>query len=186
MTNTAENILLDDRMELIDGQEIRKSLPGKKHAQAETRIVAHMDRFFSRRKRDDGTGGWWILSEISIQYQATGRRLIADIAGWKRERVPVLPDDYPIGIKPDWVCEVCHTTRKKDMMLVPETLKAEGVEWYWLVDVEEELVIVYRLQGANFVLLGTWASENGTVMIPPFETVGILLPRVFGADLDED
>ena len=49
-------------------------------------------------------------------------------------------------IRPDRVCEVCHTTRKKDRELVPDTLSKAGVPYYWFVDAEELFLEVWELQ----------------------------------------
>ena len=31
--------------------------------------------------------------------------IVTDIAGWRRERMPVVPDVAAIELTPDWVCE---------------------------------------------------------------------------------
>jgi len=32
--------------------------------------------------------------------------MVPDLAGWHRERLPVLPNDAWLALAPDWVCEV--------------------------------------------------------------------------------
>ena len=179
----------DEREELIDGEVVYKALSGGKHSHIENRVSTNVSHLFDRKKRKDGSGGWWILTEASIQYRKVsekGRQLTADVAGWKRERVPACPSTFPIEELPDWVCEICHTTRKKDTTIVPETLAADGVEWYWLVDVEDELLTVFHLENGRFYVLKTWSKEDGKVRIPPFETAEFSIPILFGEDAEDE
>ena len=51
-----------------------------------------------------GPGGWWILDEPQLHL---GEDIVVpDIAGWRRERMPVFPDTAYTTLAPDWVCEV--------------------------------------------------------------------------------
>lgn len=180
---------LKQRAEMIDGQIVYKALPGGEHAAAEYSFTHGIGAFFNRKKRNDGTGGWWILPEISIQYlkiSEKGRMLTADIAGWKRSEVPERPKGNPIKISPHWVCEICHTTRKKDTILVPETLCAEGVEWYWFVDVEENLLTVFHLENGRYSVVKTWSKDFGNARIPPFDAVEFSLSVLFGDEPEDE
>ena len=184
-----EHEIQEERAELIDGQVVYKALPGGRHADIESAIGAAIRIPFRRKKSDDGRGGWWILSEVTVQYRKIsekGRMLTADIAGWRRDRVPVCPSEYPVDERPDWVCEICHTTRKKDTTIVPETLAAEGVPWYWFLDVDAENLIVYELSESGFVLRKSLFREDGKVRIPPFEAVELSMPVLLGDDPEED
>lgn len=195
MSSTAKHLddiereFLEERAELIDGQVVYKALPGGRHGQIESSIDRAVGSLFHRKKRDDGRGGWWILTEVSIQYRKVsekGRRLTADLAGWKRERVPACPSAFPVEDRPDWICEVSHTTRKKDTTIVPETLAAEGVPWYWLLDVEAENLTVYELSESGFVLRKSLFREDGKVRIPPFEAVELSMPVLLGDDPEDE
>jgi hypothetical protein len=35
------------------------------------------------------------------------------VAGWRRERMPEMPDDEPIRVVPDWVCEILSKTTRQ-------------------------------------------------------------------------
>ena len=51
-----------------------------------------------------GPGGWVILDGPELHL---GRDvLVPDLAGWRRERMPKLPDGAAVELAPDWVCEV--------------------------------------------------------------------------------
>ena len=61
-----------------------------------------------------GLGGWWILDEPQLHLDED--IVVPDIAGWRRERMPVPPDAAYITLVPDWVCEVLSpSTRKFDL-----------------------------------------------------------------------
>ena len=55
-------------------------------------------------KGRDGPGGWWILDEPELHLGPDV--LVPDLAGWRRERMPVFPDARWFELAPDWVCEV--------------------------------------------------------------------------------
>jgi Uma2 family endonuclease len=187
--DSSEREMMEERVELIDGQVIHKALPGGKHGHIENRVSSSVGTLFDRKKRADGRGGWWILSEVTVQYRKVsekGRMLTADIAGWKRDRVPVCPSEYPVPERPDWVCEICHTTRRKDTTIVPETLAAEGVNWYWFLDVDAENLMVYELAGSGFMLRHSLFREDGKVRIPPFDAVELSMPVLLGDDPEDD
>ena len=122
--------------EWIDGVIGIKALPGWLHGNVTSQMLRTVGGLFHRHQASNGEGGWWIASEISIQYLNTDRILQADLAGWKRDQHSQPPDGFPVTIRPDWVCEVCHTTRKKDRELVPDTLSKAGVPYYWFVDAD--------------------------------------------------
>jgi Uma2 family endonuclease len=184
-----ERDIMDERAELIDGEVVYKALPSGKHGHLESSINRVVGTLFHRKKRDDGRGGWWILNEVSIKYRELsekGRRLSADLAGWSRDRIPVCPSEYPVAERPDWVCEICHTTHKRDTTIVPETLAAEGVPWYWFLDVDAENLMVYELSEAGFVLRKSLFRDDGKVRIPPFEAIELSMPLLLGDDPEDD
>ena len=180
--------LSNEKLEYVDGRVTQKTLPGGRHGRLENRIGSRIGTLFDRKARPDGQGGWWIMTEASVLYRAAseqGRILTADVAGWKRDRVPEWPDEYPIASRPDWICEVSHSTRRKDTTLVPETLAAEGVPWYWMLDALAENLLVFALSPRGYVLHGSFFREDGDVLIPPFDAVPISLPYLLGDDLED-
>jgi Uma2 family endonuclease len=51
-----------------------------------------------------GPGGWYFIDEPELHL---GRNVVVpDIAGWRRERLPNIPDVAFLTLAPDWVCEV--------------------------------------------------------------------------------
>ncbi len=172
----------ESRCELRDGQFIKKALPSFRHADVGRAITEILSRRFRRKSRSDGTGGWWLATEVSVAYPKLELGYIHDLAGWKRSRVPEMPDEFPVSIAPDWVCEVCKSTWKKDSREVLAALEASSVPWYWLVDLERENLLVYELVGDRFTVAQSLFATEGKARIKPFDTVEIDLAVLFGAD----
>lgn len=175
------------KAELIDGQIIYALPTGPKHGGIHANMIGFLTTYFKRKPGGRLPGGWWLLDAVSVHFKSTGRILEPDISGWKRERVPQIPDDCPIEIIPDWVCEICVTTKKKDTTIVPETLAADGVPWYWLVDVEAKNLLVFSLgDDKKYNLEKSLFPEDGKVKIPPFDAIAIPVPVLFGEDPEDD
>jgi Uma2 family endonuclease len=82
---------------------------------------------------NDEPGGWWIM--VEPEFHLHGNVLVPDLAGWRRERMPTMPDTVGIESAPDWACEIAlpstaHIDRTRKMSVYA----GEGVEWLWLVD----------------------------------------------------
>ena len=139
------------------------SRPGKRHrrgAQGLYRDLAGVDA-------SSGGRGWWIELEPEIRF---GERLFdPDVAGWRVERVPELPEENPIVIAPDWCCEVLSpTTAVTDRRIKLPAYARAAVSFVWFVDPERRLVEVFACEGGRPVLVAT-ASEEDDVRLPPFD-----------------
>ena len=117
----------------------------------------------------NGPGGWWILVEPGIELPEAAE-IGPDVAGWRRERLPELPEN-PISVVPDWVCEVLSpTTRRHDMSVKRPFYAKVGVRWMWIVDPEPQLLTVSRLYDGRWSEMATFAGEV-RVRAEPFEGV---------------
>src|ERR1700729_1449695 len=88
--------------EIIDGALITQPRPASRHARAASRLGAELDGPFARGK--GGPGGWILLDEPELHLH--GDIVVPDLAGWRRERMPELPDAAAFELAPDWICEV--------------------------------------------------------------------------------
>jgi Uma2 family endonuclease len=174
------------RAELIDGQIVQKALPGGWHAAVEGAFLRLISQFAHKKKRKNGEGGWWILPEVSVHYRKTERVLTADLAGWRRDKVVDCPKEYPVGKCPDWVCEISHTTLKKDTTVVFETLLREGVPYYWIANVELENLQVFELVEGRYVLIHSLFKDDAWQRIKPFDSVELHMGMLFGEDDPND
>jgi Uma2 family endonuclease len=169
----------DERVELINGEIIKRTMARAEHALIQSSISDEV----SLLKRKDGPGGWWIMPEISVkynEYQCPSH----DLAGWRKERIP----SRPVGIMnviPDWVCEITSPSHeRKDLFHNFLLLQRSKVPYYWVISPEDKTLIVYRLVDEKYQV--AFSLEFGVeqdfkkARIPPFEEVEIDLNYVFG------
>ena len=127
--------------EIIDGELIVSPRPASRHALASSLIGGELAGPFHRGR--GGPGGWVILDEPELHLGA--QVLVPDLAGWRRERMPTLPDTAWFALAPDWVCEVLSAstaivdrTRKRDIY------REHGVPWLCFVDPTTRTIEVSR------------------------------------------
>jgi Uma2 family endonuclease len=115
-----------------------------------------------------GPGGWVILDEPELHFPdrtpaaAPGAfdALVPDLAGWRRERMPVIPDVAAFTLVPDWICEVVSkSTEERDREVKMPIHVREGVRYAWLLDPGKRTLEVYvrgerGLGGSNGVSRG--------------------------------
>ena len=104
-----------------------------------------------------------------------GHVLVPDVAGWRRERMPEVPDVKAFELAPEWVCEVLsQALRSGDRprgQSGPIYAKAR-VPHVWLVDPIDQTVEALRLHGGNYVLLGPWRGAVAA-RIEPFDAIDL-------------
>ncbi len=161
--------------EIIDGELTtapRRSFP---HARAVSVISRQLDSFDRGPSGSGGPGGWWILFEPEVHLGAD--ILVPDIAGWRRERMPVLEDIPYSELAPDWVCEVVSPgTGRSDRVLKMPIYAREQVDHLWLVDPGLRTLEVYGLEAQRWVVLSTHGG-SGLIRAEPFAAIEIDLGR---------
>jgi Uma2 family endonuclease len=158
----------DVKGEIIEGVLYTMTRPRGRHQRTAQLIGSDVSNPFDRAL--SGPGGWWMLPEPGIELPNTPE-IAPDLAGWRRERLPVLPEDEPIRVVPDWVCEILSpTTRRHDLLVKKPYYARIGVPHHWLIDLAARALIVYRLDGGHWLELGTYGDERAA-RIEPFEAV---------------
>jgi Uma2 family endonuclease len=148
---------------LEEGVVRTRSRPGKRHRRA---AGACLDALSGANANLRGTG-WWIEVETEIRFP--GRLAVPDLAGWRVERVPDLPDENPLTVLPDWCCEILSPRTARDDKRLKLPLYAQSkVPWSWLVDPGLRLVEVYQTVNGLPTLVTT-AQEDEQRLLPPFE-----------------
>lgn len=95
--------------------------------------------------------------------------IVPDIAGWRRERMPKLPETAYFETAPDWVCEVLSpSTARIDHTDKLAICAAHGVGHCWLVDPDARTLEVLALTGAKWLLAATFKDAD-PVTAPPFD-----------------
>jgi len=175
------NNYANQNAEYIDGEVFYKALPSGEHAYLSSHLFRILANSFNKKPHPSETGGWWIMSEVSVFFPISGCILQPDIAGWKRDRVPERPKGYPVRITPDWTCEVCQTTRKKDTTTVPKVLGENHVPWYWFFDIEVENLQVFKGNDrGRYELMHSVFPDSGLVCLEPFQDLKLDCQVLFG------
>ena len=163
--------------EILDGELVTSPRPAPPHARAATSLNGELYGPFDRGR--GGPGGWIILYEPELHLH--GDALVPDIAGWRRERMPALPQASAFELAPDWVCEVLSpSTAPIDRTHKLPIYAREMVSHLWLVDPLLQTLEVLRLDGAGYRIVGAWHGD-ATVRCEPFDAVPIRLADLWSA-----
>lgn len=153
--------------EIIEGDLIVSPRPAPRHAVASSALGMFLGGPFHAGR--GGPGGWWILDEPELHF---GREvLVPDLAGWRRERLPAMPDEAFFTLAPDWICEVLSPGNGRlDRVRKMRIYARERVQHAWLVDPIEKTLEVFRLEHDHLVGIATYA-EAERVRALPFEAL---------------
>lgn len=141
--------------------------PALPHAAAATAISEELGPPFKRKK--NGPGGWVILYEPELHLHAD--IVVPDLAGWRRKRLPELPQTAFLTLSPDWVCEVLSpSTASLDRGDKLKVYAREKVSHVWLVDPIATTLEILLLDGATYRLLEVFSGTT-PVRAVPFDAI---------------
>jgi Uma2 family endonuclease len=161
---------IDIKGEIIEGVLYTMTRPRGHHQRTGLAVGGDLRGPFDRGR--GGPGGWWIVPEPGIELPNTPE-ISPDVAGWRRERLAVLPSDAAIGVVPDWVCEILSpTTRRHDLLVKKPYYAKIGVAHHWLIDLPARTLTAYRLESGRWLELGVYGDEH-EVRIEPFAEVAL-------------
>jgi Uma2 family endonuclease len=158
--------------EIVDGELVTSPRPASPHARASTRLgSALVERFDGPPGGADRPGGWWILDEPELHLGPDV--LVPDIAAWRIERMPSIPDVVGFTLVPDWVCEVVSPrTARLDRTRKMRIYAREGVAHLWLLDPLARTLEVYRLEAGRWVVASVHDGAQ-PVRAEPFDAVAL-------------
>jgi len=153
--------------EIVGGRLITHPRPAPKHALAYSALGLELGNPFHRGR--GGPGGWWILDELEIHLDSD--IVVPDLAGWRRERMPKIPETAWFPLAPDWICEILSpgTARFDRAEKLPLYLQ-HGVTHAWLVDPDLRTLEVFERRDAKWVLLAV-LEKDAQVSQPPFDAI---------------
>jgi Uma2 family endonuclease len=129
-------------------------------------------------ERRNGPGGWCILLEPELHLGPDV--LVPDLAGWRRTRMPVVPDAAYFELPPDWVCEsLSPSTTSFDRVKKLAIYARESVPHGWLLDPLAHTLEVLRLENGRWTILATHAGAE-VVPAEPFEAIEMELAILWG------
>ena len=157
--------------EIIRGALHLQPRPAPRHARAASILGAGFTGPFDQGR--GGPGGWWILDEPELHLGPDV--LVPDIAGWRRERMPALPDTAWFETVPDWVCEVLSPgTRRIDLTAKRDIYGERGVRHLWLVDPLARTLETFELRDGAWTLAATLRDDE-EVRLHPFDAIAFAL-----------
>lgn len=119
------------------------------------------------QKARGGPGGWIFIDEPELHL---GPHILSpDLAGWRRENLPALPDTAWIETPPDWLSEVLSpSTQQFDRTDKLAIYASFGVKHCWYVDPTAKTLEVFELTGGKWLIAATFKNAD-PVTAPPFE-----------------
>lgn len=161
--------------ELIEGVLHLNPRPSSRHAVAASALGMDIGTPFHRGR--GGPGGWVVLDEPELHLH--GDVLVPDLAAWRRERMPEVPDASAFELAPDWVCEVLSpSTAALDRGAKMPIYAREGVKHLWFVDPVLETLEAFNLDHGRWIVLGTWAGKT-IARIEPFDAIELDLSALW-------
>jgi Uma2 family endonuclease len=166
--------------EIINGRLYTQPRPAGPHALVCSELQIEIGSAYHKGR--GGPGGWWILVEPELHFVRDTEVLVPDIAGWRRERMPLIPRDQRFEVVPDWVCEVLSpSTAKKDRVEKMPVYARYGVSSLWLVDPLARTLETYTLENGRWMVHGLYGDET-EVNIPPFTDIPLALTDLWIED----
>ncbi len=161
--------------EIIAGELHTTPRPAAPHTSAASFIGQDLGPFSRRPGGPSGPGGWWILDEPELHL--AGDIVVPDLAGWRQERMPAIPNVAFFEIVPDWACEVISpTTGRLDRIQKMPLYARVGVGYLWLVNPLDRTLEIYRRSGTRWEVVETLGG-NTTARAEPFADIEIDLSR---------
>ncbi len=164
--------------EIIAGELVVSPRPAPRHAHATSRLGMLLGPPFSLG--EGGPGGWWLEDEPELHLgDPDFEAVVPDMAGWRIERMPALPDTAWFDVVPDWVCEVLSpgTIGRDRAHKMPFYARA-GVRHAWLIDPLAETLEAYAAESDRWVVLGVWRGSD-RMQVDPFGALELPLGRLW-------
>jgi len=161
--------------EIVDGELVVSPRPASPHAFAAMEMASDLAPAFNGVEARSGPGGWWILPEPELHLEDDV--LVPDLAAWRHERMPRMPDVAAFTLAPDWACEIVSPSSvRHDRIAKMRCYAREGVAWVWLVDPLAGTLECFRLDCGRWTVAASHAQDE-VVRVEPFAALEIRLGR---------
>ncbi|HVH42958.1 MAG TPA: Uma2 family endonuclease [Labilithrix sp.] len=172
----------EQRVEVIDGELVYEAMTSFDHGEAQLSLGGAIKSRFGGGG-PDGKSGWWIATEVTVIY-AVDQGFRHDVVGWRKSRVPARPKGRRVTMRPDWVCEILSTNKRKDLVLKRRVLHEKGVPHYWILDPDGKTLSIFRWHADGYLLV-TAVSPGDRAALEPFDVVEFDVTNLFG-DLEPE
>jgi Uma2 family endonuclease len=161
--------------EILGGELYAFPRPASPHAHAAGRLFVKLSTAF--QDGENGPGGWVFLMEPELHFGADV--VVPDIAGWRRERMPAVPNVAYFTLAPDWLCEVLSPSteaidRRKKLAIYARA----GVAHVWLLNPLLHTLEVLRLESQRWSLAVTHDAD-ARVRAEPFAAIELALRELW-------
>jgi Uma2 family endonuclease len=157
--------------EILSGELYASPRPASPHAVAAGALFRKLGG--PLQDGENGPGGWWFIVEPELHFGAYV--LVPDVAGWRRERMPKIPNVAHFTLAPDWLCEVTSpSTQAIDRRKKLPIYAREDVPNVWLIDPLQQTLEVLRLVSQRWSLVATHAAD-AKVRAEPFDAIELAL-----------
>lgn len=182
---TAHPLTPYERLEALPETLVGECLDGVLHTQPRPaprhlHISGQLDRTLGASYGDDdGPDGWWLLVEPEIHFERRVQVVVPDLAGWRRARLPDLPDTAFFECVPDWVCEILSpASARTDRAIKMPMFARYGVGWLWLVDPVGREIEAFATTDTGWQAVAR-AGGTGVTALPPFDAAPLDLDRLW-------
>ncbi len=163
--------------EILDGELFLSPRPASPHARASSRLGATLDVLDGEAGAAAPPGGWIFLFEPELHLGPDV--LVPDIAGWRRARMPRIPNAPWLEVSPDWLCETLSpSTACIDRTRKLAIYARERVRHVWLVDPLARTLEVLALDGDRWIVAENHGGED-VIRAAPFAAIEIALSRLW-------
>jgi Uma2 family endonuclease len=161
--------------EIVDDELHASPRPALRHARAASSLGVLIGGAYQYGR--GGPGGWWILYEPELHFRRDV--VVPDLAGWRRTRLPQVPDTAFASLAPDWVCEVLSpSTVSLDRLKKLAIYARERVQHVWLLDPIARTLEVLRLEADRWVIHATHGG-NDVMRAEPFVEIDLELASLW-------
>lgn len=157
--------------EILGGELYASPRPASPHGHAAGALGIKLGGPF--QYGENGPGGWWFHPAPELHFDSDV--VVPDIAGWRRERMPTVPNVPYFTLVPDWLCEVLSpSTEAIDRRQKLPIYAREGVQHVWLVDPLQQTLEVLRLESQGWSLVAR-READAKVRAEPFDAIELAL-----------
>jgi Uma2 family endonuclease len=161
--------------EMFDGELYASPRPAMPHTRAASVLGVELGSAFDRGR--NGPGGWLILDEPELHF--ANDVLVPDLAGWRRTRLPSLPNDAYLTLAPDWICEVVSpSTEQIDRGKKLRIYAREGMTHAWLLDPLHRTLEVLALASGSLEHVEEHSGDS-RVRARPFDAIELELQALW-------
>ncbi|MGH7895796.1 MAG: Uma2 family endonuclease [Candidatus Binatia bacterium] len=162
--------------EILDGELFASPRPAAPHALAGSMLGADLiGHFVGPPGGGAKPGGWWLLYEPELHLGEDV--VVPDWAGWRRERMPIVPDVSAFTVAPDVVIEIVSpSTEAIDRGRKMRIYAREGVHHLWIIDPVTRTLEVHRLNEGRWAVAKTFTGSDA-IRGEPFDAVTLEMGR---------